>query len=188
MRKIAGLLLSLAFLMQGCATGGLSGVGSSPSATDDASGFPAEAAESTAAEIPAAGRAEAVAPEKSSVFRGQSVGDNAPARQSSPAITALIGQAVRAEQQGDLARAAASIERGLRIAPHDASLWHKLASIRLGQGRPQQAESLAKKSNSLARGNRKILFSNWMTIAESREQRGDKKGKTRAQKEARRYK
>lgn len=182
MKKLAGILFAVAFI-QGCATGGLS-------RTEPGYSSPGqyETAESSPAEIYSAGQPESITPEKSSVFRGPSSGDNAPAPRTSPAVIALIGQAEKAEQQGDLAQAAASIERGLRIAPHDANLWQKLASIRLGQNRPQQAESLAKKSNSLARGNRKLLFANWMTIAESRELRGDKKGKARAQQQARKYK
>ena len=187
MKKIAGILCVVAFI-QGCATGGLSRTGPGYSSPGQPSMEPYETAESSPADISSSGHPESITPEKSTIFRGPSSGDNAPPPRSSPAVTALIGQAEKAEQQGNLAQAAASIERGLRIAPHDAKLWQKLARIRLGQKRPQQAESLAKKSNSLARGNRKLLFANWMTIAESREQRGDKKGKARAQQQARKYK
>lgn len=146
-----------------------------------------ETAETTPADIPSSGSPEVIAPEKSTVFRGQTTGDNAPIKPASTAVTALLSKADRAQQLGDLGTAAATLERGLRIAPHDAKLWHRLARVRLAQERYQQAESMAKKSNSLARGDRKLLFANWMTIASSREQRNDLAGKAAAQKEARKY-
>lgn len=186
MKKFLGVF-SILLIINGCATDVGRGTGPGYSSPGQSPGEPVEPALSSPAEIPSAGQPEAIPPGKSTVFRGPSAGDNAPPPRNSPAVIALIGQADKAQQAGDLALAAAKIERGLRIMPHDARLWHKLARIRLAQDRPQQAESLAKKSNSLARGNRKLLFANWMTIAEARELRGDKKGKARAQREARKY-
>ena len=173
------------FALQGCATGGVSGARTSilmPSAEQTA-----ETAESTPAEIPSSGSPEVIVPDKSSVFRGQTTGDNAPVKPTSTAVAALLSKADRAQQHGDLGAAAATLERGLRIAPHNARLWQRLAEVRLAQERYQQAESMAKKSNSLARGDRRLLFANWMTIATSREQRGDLAGKAKAQQEALKY-
>ena len=175
-------------LLRGCVTGA-AGYGR-PEAQTDGPGITDrdyEQAESTPVDIPSSGSAEVITPEKSSVFRGQTSGDNAPVKPVSPAVVALLKQADQAQQHGDLDRAAASLERGLRIAPHDAGLWHRLARVRLAQERFQQAESMAKKSNSLARGNRRLLFANWMAIATAREQRGDLAGKAKAQQEALKY-
>lgn len=182
------LLGLMVFILPGCTTVGDSGSRSSilmpgmPGAERTA-----ETAESMPADIPSSGSAEIIAPEKSSVFRGQTTGDNAPIKPASSAVTTLISKADQAQQQGDLGAAAATLERGLRIAPHNAKLWQRLAEVRLAQQRYQQAESMAKKSNSLARGDRRLLFTNWMTIANAREQRGDQAGKVKAQQEALKY-
>jgi len=182
------LFLLAVMLLNGCATGA-AGSGRMETQTSGPGVIAQdyELAESSPADIPSTGSPEAITPEKSSVFRGQTSGDNAPLRPVSPAVVALLKQADQAQLHGDLARAAASLERGLRIAPHDAGLWHRLAKVRLAQERFQQAESMAKKSNSLARGDRRLLFANWMAIATSREQRGDLAGKAKAQQEALKY-
>lgn len=183
---ISVILVSLA--CQACTTSG--GTGYRTTATTAGSvgmNRSAEAAETAGAEIPASGSPEAITPEKSSVFRGQSSGDNAPVKPASTAVVALLDKAGQAQKHGDLGTAAATLERGLRIAPHDARLWNRLAQVRVEQERYHQAESMAKKSNSLARGNRRLLYANWMTIATAREQRKDLPGKAAAIKEALKY-
>lgn len=47
--------------------------------------------------------------------------------------------------------AVALLERALRIAPNDADLYYRLASVRLQQGDPVQAEQLARRGLSLSR-------------------------------------
>lgn len=104
---------------------------------------------------------------------------SAPASQEikQPTVVAnLMSAANRFESEGDFARAAASIERGLRISPKNASLWQRLAEIRLQQRQLEQAELTAKKSNALARGNRVLMARNWEIIASSRQLRGDLQG------------
>ena len=93
-----------------------------------------------------------------------------------PVVVSLLEQADGFAASGQLDRAAASVERGLRIAPKDASLWQKLARIRLEQGRYHQAESLAKKSIALARGRPGMIADNWKIIAEARRAAGDEMG------------
>ncbi len=97
-----------------------------------------------------------------------------------PVVISLLDQADGLAASGQLDRAAASVERGLRIAPKDAALWQKLARIRLEQGRYQQAESLAKKAIALARGRPGMIADNWKLIAEARRARGDEAGARRA--------
>lgn len=110
-----------------------------------------------------------------------------PVRKEAPVVVALLQDVDRLQQQGDLDQAAARVERGLRIAPKDARLWQKLALIRLEQQRPQQAENMAKKSNSLSRGDYRMQAMNWRIIAESRVQRGDMVGAERAKDRAAKY-
>ncbi|VAX02477.1 hypothetical protein MNBD_GAMMA19-1376 [hydrothermal vent metagenome] len=67
------------------------------------------------------------------------------------AVSTLLAKVEIQESQAHWERAAALLERALRIEPRNAQLWHRLAKIRLQQGRYAMAESLAQKSNSLAK-------------------------------------
>ena len=69
---------------------------------------------------------------------------------TSQTVLALLNQAKIQEQAGDSERAAAVLERALRIEPRNAQLWHRLALLRLQQGKLGLAESLAAKSSALA--------------------------------------
>lgn len=102
-----------------------------------------------------------------------------------PAVVALAGDADRHMADGQPERAAAALERALRIAPDDARLWHQLAMVRLHQGAAGEAESLAAKSNSLARSDRALQSDNWRIIAQARRLRGDERGALEALERAR---
>jgi tetratricopeptide (TPR) repeat protein len=95
----------------------------------------------------------------------------------------------RADDQlraGDLAGAAASLERALRIAPRDADLWSRLAQVRERQGQFGQAADLASKSNSLIGNSRPGLsYENWSLIARVRRAVGDLAGARAAEGHAR---
>jgi len=67
----------------------------------------------------------------------------------SPVIVALLDAADQNLDAGRLEQASAAIERALRIAPQDASLWTRLARIRLAQKQFEQAIQLASKSNAM---------------------------------------
>jgi cytochrome c-type biogenesis protein CcmH/NrfG len=81
---------------------------------------------------------------------------------------------------GNLASAAASIERALRIEPRNPRLWHELARVRLKQAQYAQAENVAARSNSWAGEDRALRAENWRLIAESRRARGDTEGAQKA--------
>lgn len=98
-----------------------------------------------------------------------------PAPQSA-AVVALLGNAERQESSGQYDSAAAALERALRIEPRNAALWQRLAEIRLQQKQPDQAETLAAKSNSLAGRNSALQAGNWRIIARARQQQGDADG------------
>lgn len=76
-------------------------------------------------------------------------------------------QAATQVRQGRLDLAAATLERGLRIAPKDAMLWSQLAEVKLKQHQYQQARSLAEKSNSLAGSYPGIVEKNEQIIEEA---------------------
>lgn len=70
---------------------------------------------------------------------------------TSRTVLALLDQASKMEASGNPEKAAATLERALRIEPRNARLWHRLAVIRYQQGQYTQAESLAAKSSTLAK-------------------------------------
>lgn len=72
-----------------------------------------------------------------------------PAMPSSPS-EALLLEVDAALANGDLERAAAVAERAVRIAPREASLWYRLASIRARQGRNDEAIGIARRAQSFA--------------------------------------
>lgn len=69
---------------------------------------------------------------------------------TSRATSSLLAKVDTQEEAQNWERAAALLERALRIEPRSAQLWHRLAQIRLQQGQYHLAASLAQKSNSLA--------------------------------------
>ena len=107
------------------------------------------------------------------------------ANTQTPAVIALLQQAEQQANDGDLESAAASLERAIRIDPRNAVLWHHLATVRLSQGEPMQAEQLASKSNSLAPGNYAQQSRNWLLIAQARRQLNNAAGAAAAERRAR---
>lgn len=84
------------------------------------------------------------------------------------AVAALLAKADSREQQAQWEQAAAFLERALRIEPRNARLWHRLAKIRLQQGRYAMAESLAQKSNALAKNDEELKQQNAELIEAAR--------------------
>jgi tetratricopeptide (TPR) repeat protein len=101
------------------------------------------------------------------------------------AVVALLDQARDYHRSGDYGNEAATIERALRIEPNNAGLWSRLAAVRLEQGRPQQAEQLALKSNALAGGDAGLKARNWNLVARARWAVNDSAGARAAEKKAR---
>lgn len=107
-------------------------------------------------------------------------------RPGDDAIAALLQEAAVAESQGDVERAAALLERAIRVAPEDPLVWSRLAALRLRQNQGSQAEQMAAKSNRLAKGNPALKARNWRLIAEGRRLAGDAAGARAATEEANR--
>ena len=108
-----------------------------------------------------------------------------PAPSTGGAVLALLDRADHYRSAGDAAGEAATIERALRIDPRNAQLWHRLASTRLEQGQPQQAEQLALKSNALSAGDAALQLRNWRLVAKARWTMNDAAGARAAEKKAR---
>ena len=103
---------------------------------------------------------------------------------ASPAVIALLNEAQGERSAGQLDAAEATLERAIRIQPKNARLWHEMASLRLEQSKPRLALDLARKSNSLASGDRDLKRKNWRIIAEAKQLLGDSEGAARALEEA----
>lgn len=91
-----------------------------------------------------------------------------PSQDKPPAVAALLADANRQLRAGNNDAAAAALERALRVQPRDAYLWHRLAYVRLEQGRGSDAESLALKSNSLAGDKLELVETNNRLIERAR--------------------
>lgn len=102
--------------------------------------------------------------------------DQGPAISANSAVLALADTARTDSSSGRLDAAAASFERALRIEPHNPTLWHELAKVRLEQGQAAQAASLAAKSNSWSASNPTLRAANWRLIGAARAQLGDQRG------------
>lgn len=88
----------------------------------------------------------------------------------SPAVLALVNEADRNGQAGDLESAVATLERALRISPRNPRLTYKLAKLRLKQSKPRLAEDLARKAALLSGNNRRLKKQSWLLISEARKQ------------------
>ncbi len=87
---------------------------------------------------------------------------------TSPAVLALLGEAEKSSQDGDLESAVVTIERALRIDSRNPLLTYKLAQLRLKQSKPRLAEDLAKKAALLSYHDTALKRSSWLLISEAR--------------------
>ena len=81
-------------------------------------------------------------------------------KSTSGTVLALLSQAKQQEKSGNPEKAAAVLERALRIEPNNPQLWYRLALLRLQQGKLDLAKSLAAKSSALAQGDEDLQVKN----------------------------
>jgi len=101
-----------------------------------------------------------------------------------PAVVALLDTAAQQEASGQLGAAAASLERALRIQPENPWTWYRLAVMRFRQGRLDQAEQMARKSDTLAGPDHDVRARSWRLISLIRERQGDRAGADAARQRA----
>ncbi len=104
-----------------------------------------------------------------------------------PPIKSLLERALSQYRNNELGGAGATVERALRMAPRDATLWYFLSRIRYVQKNMEQAIQLALRSNSIAKKNNDLMVLNWRTVAEAKRQQGDPKGVKQALSKAQLY-
>lgn len=110
--------------------------------------------------------------------------ERAPTRAPSPAVQALLAQALEASRSSNEAAAVSLLERAQRIEPRNALVWNRLALVRLQQAQFAQAESLALKSNLYTESQPELRLRNWRLIAEARRKQGDQAGAQAAERQA----
>ena len=113
--------------------------------------------------------------------------DTAKPPSNNPAVQALIKQAEAHVVEQEYQQAGATLERALRIEPKNPVIYSQLAGVMLAQGQHEQAETLARKSNSMAGKQRELQARNWMVIARSLRARGQNAGADAAEMRAREY-
>lgn len=97
----------------------------------------------------------------------------APPPSPDTATLALLQQSERAAQSGSLDAAMAYAERAVRLDPHRADLWTRLAELTLADGDPDTAIRYANKALTLARDRVDWQRDAWLIIADAREAQGD---------------
>ncbi|EIT69614.1 hypothetical protein WQQ_31960 [Hydrocarboniphaga effusa AP103] len=100
---------------------------------------------------------------------------------SGGAVVSLMKQASQARAAGQYDQASGALERAVRIEPRNYFVWSALARNYLDKKLYDNAESIALKSNSLARGNVYVELENWKIITEARQAQGDAIGALQAQ-------
>jgi predicted Zn-dependent protease len=105
----------------------------------------------------------------------------------SPAVGSLVMAANENSQSGNQDSAVASIERAIRIEPRNATLYYKLAVLRLKQSKPRLAEDLARKAVLLAVNDNTLKKHSWLLIANARELQNNVAGANKAKAEAAKY-
>lgn len=99
---------------------------------------------------------------------------------SGPAVINLLSRARADLAAGRAEQAVASLETALRIEKRNPFVWQQLAVAHLQRLQMEDAEIVAQRSNSFARGNPYIEVDNWRVIAAARGARGDRAGAAQA--------
>jgi predicted Zn-dependent protease len=103
-----------------------------------------------------------------------------PVMSENRAVIALLDRAVLDTKTGKREAAGASLERALRIEPRNPWLWLELAQVRLAEGQYAQAITLARKSNSFAGRQPRLLSESWQLVGQARVAQGDTAGAEQA--------
>lgn len=104
----------------------------------------------------------------------------------SPVVGSLVLAANEDNQKGNVESATTTLERASRIEPRNATLYYKLALLKL-KTKPSQAEDLAKKSAQLAANDNALKKHSWLLVAKARELQKDFKGAEEARKKASKF-
>jgi len=83
----------------------------------------------------------------------------------SPVLLSLLKQADVFIKRQQWDKASVVLERAQRINNRQAAVWSRLAWVSMQQGKAQQAIERARRANTYALHNKKLLAANWRLIA-----------------------
>jgi predicted Zn-dependent protease len=106
---------------------------------------------------------------------------------SNPAVLALLSDAEKYQQQGNMAAAQSRLQRAQRIAPRDPKVYYQLAQTHYELEDYRLAEQVALKGVSYAQGNNTEQKRFWLLLADIRNKAGDSAGAKAAREQAARY-
>jgi tetratricopeptide (TPR) repeat protein len=106
--------------------------------------------------------------------------------QQSPVVNSLVLAANEDDKKGNDEAATATLERASRIEPRNATLYYKMALLKL-KSKPSQAEDLAKKSAQLAANDNNLKKHSWLLVAKARELQKDFDGAKEARAKANKF-
>ena len=103
----------------------------------------------------------------------------------SPEMATLVQRADQYRQQGRYDQAEAVLEQALRIDARNPRTWYELASLRLDEGRLENAEAMAMKSLRYSDETSRESVQSWLLVAEIKRRKGDAAGADQAMARAR---
>ena len=106
--------------------------------------------------------------------------------QQSSVVNSLVLAANDEDKKGNDDAATATLERASRIEPRNATLYYKMALLKL-KSKPSQAEDLAKKSAQLAASDNNMKKHSWLLVAKARELQKDFEGAKEARAKANKF-
>lgn len=122
---------------------------------------------------------------------GESAGTDIPTKPApaptNPAVLALLSDAEKYQQQGNMSAAQSRLQRAQRIAPSDPKVYYQLAKAHYELEDFRLAEQVALKGVSYAQGDNTEQKRFWLLLADIRTKKGDKAGAIAARKQADRY-
>jgi|GEM_PF-3556100 len=99
-------------------------------------------------------------------------------------VKVLVQEANKHQNQGNLQRAASSLERAQRIAPREPYVLYQLAGLRLMQQDAASAEQIATRALGYSVNKKQMQFHLWRLISQCRLARGDHAGAVAAQEQS----
>lgn len=123
---------------------------------------------------------------------GESTATEIPATKSAPAPTnpavlALLSDAEKYKQQGNMSAAQSRLQRAQRIAPRDPKVYYQLALTHYDLEDYRLAEQVALKGVSYTQGDNAQLKRFWLLLADIRKKAGNGAGAKAAREQAARY-
>jgi len=126
--------------------------------------------------------AEPLAPDDDGMSLPEQAGDELPTPPAasvpappslSPAVQSLVNAANTAAAEKNWDRAQAALERAVKLAPSESSVWRQLAYTHLQSGDPERAREVVQRALSLAAADGRENVEAWRLLGDIEQARGD---------------